>query len=682
MPDVVLVSMPFGPVMSPSIALGLLKGVLSRHGASSRCLYFTIPFAEILGEEVYFGISDGLRPVLLKLAGEWIFNGALFDVSAQDEEEYVRTIIAPGPHATTDVDQMIADVLRARQSVDAFLDECVKTVLSCEPRIVGFTSTFQQQVASLALAKRLKQARPDLFILFGGANCEGPMGAEVVRQFECVDAAVSGEGEHVLPQIVDRVLQGLTVDGLPGVRTRGTIQQLTNTVVIENLDELPHPDYSDYFEQFGASRFGDEWQPSIFYETSRGCWWGERMHCTFCGLNGATMKYRSKSAPRAMEELIALTTAHPECDVEVTDNILDLDYFNTFLPQLAEKKLGVSLFYETKSNLRRDQVRLLRDAGVHVIQPGIESLSDSILKLMRKGVSALQNIQLLKWARELGVHVRWNIICGFPNEDPAEYARMAEIVPFLTHFTPPAVCTKLRLDRFSPNFFDSEKLGFTNVRPIPAFAGLYQVPPEAVANLAYYFSFEYQDPRDIDEYIGPLKESVQRWKKENADSALLAIDCGESIIVWDLRPIASKKLTILSGMQCDLFRACDAVADLRQLAAGMAARGYGEVTTEDIVLHLQPLVDCGFFLRDGNRYLALPITLGEYQPDSAITSRLQTVVSTLGSRSDEGFVISLQPGCEASSTDEMPSFLQRNDFLSMATFTVRGDRVIIVEGKE
>ena len=41
-----------------------------------------------------------------------------------------------------------------------------------------------------------------------------------------------------------------------------------------------------------------------FFETSRGCWWGERMHCTFCGLNGATMSYRSKSPRRAVDELM------------------------------------------------------------------------------------------------------------------------------------------------------------------------------------------------------------------------------------------------------------------------------------------------------------------------------------------------------------------------------------------
>ena len=44
------------------------------------------------------------------------------------------------------------------------------------------------------------------------------------------------------------------------------------------------------------------------------------------------------------------------------------------------------------------------------IQPGIESLSDHVLKLMRKGTTALQNIQLLKWCREYGVQPEWNLL--------------------------------------------------------------------------------------------------------------------------------------------------------------------------------------------------------------------------------------------------------------------------------
>ncbi len=82
-------------------------------------------------------------------------------------------------------------------------------------------------------------------------------------------------------------------------------------------------------------------EAGLFFETSRGCWWGERNHCTFCGLNGTSMAYRSKSAERAIAELERMVGEHPGCDVQVADNILDIGYFKDFLPMLAERRLGV-----------------------------------------------------------------------------------------------------------------------------------------------------------------------------------------------------------------------------------------------------------------------------------------------------------------------------------------------------
>ena len=129
----------------------------------------------------------------------------------------------------------------------------------------------------------------------------------------------------------------------------------------------------------------------------------------------------------------------------------------------------MELFYEVKANLKKAQVRLLRDAGVRVIQPGIESFSNDVLARMRKGVRGLQNIQLLKWCKEFGITPQWNLLWGFPHEPPEEYARMAALLPLLTHLTPPQTASAIRIDRFSPNFDRAEALGFADVQP---FAGL------------------------------------------------------------------------------------------------------------------------------------------------------------------------------------------------------------------
>ncbi|MFZ0225381.1 MAG: hypothetical protein WAL41_00235, partial [Mycobacterium sp.] len=101
-------------------------------------------------------------------------------------------------------DELIDAALRARTAVAPFLDDCLDEVVRRHPRIIGFTSVYQQQIATLALASRVKQALPETFVVVGGANVEGVMGIESVRQFGFLDAAVSGEADAVFPQLVAR----------------------------------------------------------------------------------------------------------------------------------------------------------------------------------------------------------------------------------------------------------------------------------------------------------------------------------------------------------------------------------------------------------------------------------------------------------------------------------------------
>lgn len=668
MGDVMLVCMPFGPVFSPSIGLSLLKAGLTAQGIASHVRYFSIPFAERIGQHFYCGISRDGRPPNRKLAGEWMFSHALFPGKG-DPHGYVEEVLREsGPRRQSShgpvSPALVGRIVRAAGEVDGFLDWCLAEVLATLPRIVGFTSIFQQHVPSLALAQRIKKARPEIFIVMGGANCEGPMGAETVRQFPFVDAAVSGEADLVFPELVRRVRDGRALHGLAGVRLRQDVdagvvpERLDTAPMVTPLDQLPYPDYDDYFEQYGRSRYARSWQPSLFFETSRGCWWGEKQHCTFCGLNGTTMAYRSKSAGRALNELVYLTQKHPRCDVQVTDNILDLRYFKDFLPELATRALGVDLLYETKSNLSKDQLRTLRAAGISRIQPGIESLNDVVLRLMRKGVSALQNVQLLKWCRELGIEPYWNVLWGFPGEPPAEYTRMADLVPLLTHLTAPRTFGALRLDRFSPNFFDAERMGFSDVVPLAPYRHIYPLPEAAVANLAYYFDFRYREPRDVDAYVRPLARALFAWKRSGDRSALFSVDLGECLLVWDLRPFPRSRsdrsragrppLTVLRGLDRTLYRAADTASGLAQLTD---AAGRGAEIVEE---RLRSLCARGLMLRDGARWLSLAVPLTEHVLSAAAAQRFIELARSLGTRRGESIVIPLDDPAAHAARPERP----------------------------
>lgn len=647
--DVVLVSMPFGPLRLPSIGLGLLKAALSRDGVSARTFYFTFDFAERIGERLYSQISYGTNTT--DLVGEWIFSDSLFHHHTDESvANYVEDILRDRAQDKNHVwheerfsESFINEILATRNHVEAFLDDCLTTILAYRPKVVGFTSIFLQQIASLSLAKRLKARCPELTIVFGGANCEGAMGREVIRQFPFVDAVVSGEADLVFPELVRRVLNSESFANLPSVFTqlgcsttgstgstgesnqnsinfprdpRGShfsLHQRTSgktieSAAVENLDALPYPDYEDYFAQLETASFRSQLQPNLLLETARGCWWGAKHHCTFCGLNGETMAFRAKSSERALDEFTTVTAKYPGYPIYVVDNILNLAYFKDLLPQLAERNLGLDLFFEVKANLKKEQLRQLRAAGVTIIQPGIESLSDEVLQLMRKGVKALQNIQLLKWCKEIGITPEWNILWGFPGESPEEYFRLARMLPLLAHLQPPNYALSMRLDRFSPNFNQHAELGFKDLKPFPAYNYVYPLAPESVANLAYYFTFEYAQPRDVESYVRPLAEEVARWQQCYQTSELFQIEKGDRLLLWDSRPAAKRRLTVLSDKEKFLYLACDQVSSLRQLADAWSKHSGWPSDAEDVRRTLDSFVESGLMLQQGDSYLSLAVS--------------------------------------------------------------------------
>jgi ribosomal peptide maturation radical SAM protein 1 len=292
-------------------------------------------------------------------------------------------------------------------------------------------------------------------------------------------------------------------------------------------------------------------------------------------------------------------------------------YFASVLPALAKRRLPVTLFFEVKANLRKAQLRLMRAAGIVDIQPGIESLSGPVLELMRKGVTPLQNIQTLKWCAELGIAAHWNWLWGFPREPIGAYAALEIVVPRLTHLQPPIACGPIRLDRFSPNFTDHDRHGFSAVQPAPGYRDVYPLPTESVANLAYYFKGAYADGRDPSSYTAGLRAAIARWQQVYPESDLLAVDRGEELWVFDSRP-GFGGLTTLSGIDRVLYRACDTIRSVDGLAA-FAARHVGRpVTPDEVRDRLAPYLQSGLIIEDCGRVLALAVMTGDTEADDRV----------------------------------------------------------------
>jgi ribosomal peptide maturation radical SAM protein 1 len=414
-----------------------------------------------------------------------------------------------------------------------------------------------------------------------------------------------------MTELVRKILALENICNLQGVYTSENVDSMfkngifSNAVPVTDMDSLPFPDFEDFFEQHQESSLNQNIKKQLMFETARGCWWGERSHCTFCGLNSESMFYRSKSPQRALQEVVHLAEKYPGTMISSVDNILDMKYFKSFIPELGSKGLNLELFYEVKANLKKDHIRLLQEAGITRIQPGIESFSNKILSLMGKGVKALQNIQLLKWCKEYGIRPFWNFIFGFPGEDPLEYSRMAQLLPLLTHLPAPESLGQIRIERFSPNFKFSDQLGFTNVRPYPAYFHIYPFSEEVVANLAWYFTYDYKVPRKVAEYIKPLYEQVLNWKQSYSSSDLFYVEKGNSLFIHDTRPIAQRPVTEVKDLQKMIYLACDSVTTVGDLRKIAEIDSHAEISSHEIKELLQPLITQGIMISENNTYLSL-----------------------------------------------------------------------------
>ncbi|HET8547219.1 MAG TPA: hypothetical protein VFL57_04405, partial [Bryobacteraceae bacterium] len=213
-------------------------------------------------------------------------------------------------------------------------------------------------------------------------------------------------------------------------------------------------------------------------------------------------------------------------------------------------------------------------------QPGIESFSNHVLKLMRKGVTGVQNIQLLKWSEEVGIAPAWNLLAGFPDESPAEYEQMAKLLALLMHLEPPTGCAPIRLDRFSPLFNQAEAVGLRRVRPTLAYYYVFPLGRRELARLAYFFDFDYADGRKVESYLGPMHSAVAKWRNARfqSDEKLrprldATIQDGGAIHIVDTRECASSADHWLSGIDAELLLACDSAQARHTLRKKYGAAG-------------------------------------------------------------------------------------------------------------
>jgi magnesium-protoporphyrin IX monomethyl ester (oxidative) cyclase len=240
---------------------------------------------------------------------------------------------------------------------------------------------------------------------------------------------------------------------------------------------------------------------TLTFRTSTGCRWADKIKCTFCGLNTIS-KHTHMSNNKARNYIDWLIEKYSK-DFPffmAVDLTLPHNYpRDVFLKQ--KNVLNNTVIYEVRADLSKEDMIILKNAGVTILQPGIESLSTETLKRMHKGTTSFTNIQFLKNALEIGIYPVWLWLYGLPDEvDSNIFEDMTRTLELIKHLPPPTATDPIIFTRFSSYFDQSTEYGL-ELKPASFYSLLYPYNDDVIAQLAYHFSDQKRKKPYVDAYM-------------------------------------------------------------------------------------------------------------------------------------------------------------------------------------
>jgi ribosomal peptide maturation radical SAM protein 1 len=613
---VLIVMMPFATPEFPGLGPTLIRSILIAAQIPTDIVYGNLVFSKLIGADPFVENALSELPIC-EIAFTPYYFGTDVRKAAEELRQYVLELaVMPEAHTAARFIDIVENAGRCVESM-------FRSIAWDDYDVVGFSLLMGQTVASLALAKRIKAAFPHITIIVGGAHTQAPMGDEMLRSFPEFDYVLPGEADGVVAPFVEELRRGtrkdFTTGGVLYRDDQGKVRSSGDAEPFLKLDSLPVPDFSEFFAQMEALGL-NHIQPYMPLETSRGCWWGEKHHCTFCGIDDKIMVYRSKTPSRVLHEILALSQKHSYTEFFTVDSIINFKFFNELLPTLGElrrkRAWDFTFFFESKSNINRDQARRFRDGGVNHVQPGLETFSDHVLELMDKGTTGARQIQCLKLLAENNITADWNLIFCNPGETEEDYREIIDVIPFIHHLPPlhAGGLIPMQINRYAPYYNQPGHYGIKNIRPKRYYKLIYPDPSVDLDRLSFYFDCDFDIPptQKLQTCYRTLEERLDEWRACYVPDALLQSRGPGFVKIVDRRswepnvptPTSAERVYVLDGVAADIFIYCD---DIRTMAQVSHAFGYA-CDAEQIRGFIDHLVALRLIYRSpSDQVISLPI---------------------------------------------------------------------------
>ena len=287
---------------------------------------------------------------------------------------------------------------------------------SFDPDVIGLQCNFTtERRRTVHLARTIRRLMPDAFVVVGGHDASrDPLW---FNQSE-FDVIAVGDGEEVMPQLVDALEHYAELKKVPGlwVRIGDDWMHTGPAAVREDLDTLPMP-ARHLISGYADSYYINFRKPLALMETARGC----PFKCNFCSVwKFHESTFRQKSPERVVRELQQISAPN----VFITDDIFWMDVRRGEEMARQIKAAGIKKYFTVQT--RTDiickfphLIEMWKDCGNLAIFLGLESVTDEGLDAVNKKNKASNNVKAIEILKDLGVGFTPNFIVdpGWELED-------------------------------------------------------------------------------------------------------------------------------------------------------------------------------------------------------------------------------------------------------------------------
>jgi radical SAM superfamily enzyme YgiQ (UPF0313 family) len=334
------------------------------------------------------------------------------------------------------------------------------------PLLVGISVAFPDQILpAFKCAQIIKKIMPGIHITLGGSFVSCHMREiKEPRLFETVDTFILDTGEIPLEKLTRELSKSQPdLSRVPGLvyLCRGKIRKNPSQPPPE-LDSLPPPDYTiSPLDRYLVKQD----RMALLFRLSRGCYWG---NCAFCNCELPMIKCYEQSPFELVYQ--HLKTVIQQTGVRViyfSDDAAPLPVLDYISNKMIEDNLNIDWVVNLRfdSRLTLERAMLFRKAGCRSIFLGLESCTDRVLKLMRKGISMKVVQQVLSNISWGGINANVYMIVGLPTETEEEALHsFSKVKDFISKgLIKNCIYNIFQISSYSPISLSPEKFGISSI---------------------------------------------------------------------------------------------------------------------------------------------------------------------------------------------------------------------------